>query len=110
MDDKRTPISGDWNIVRSYHDFIFMIEQSFDKIKMISFDYRLDNETSFEKTGLDCAKYLIEYCAKNDKHIPKTIVHDTEISGVEKIVQLINGYLLHNGSFPNSRWFYVENY
>jgi hypothetical protein len=110
LDDRRTPLEGDWTIVRSYYDFIFLIEQSFDKIKLVSFDYRLNIETSLEKTGLDCAKYLVDYCIKNNKHLPRTLVHDSEIFGIEQIVHCINEYLLFDSKFPDCRWNYVENF
>lgn len=109
LDDRRTPSEEGWTIIRSYHDFIFHVNQSFDTIKLISLDYHLNDSISPEKTGLDCAKFLIEYCKKNNKHLPRVIVHDRSISGVQEIIQLVNNYLFYNEKIPNCAWHYTEN-
>ena len=108
VDDKRTPIDKDWTIVRSYHDFIFLVNQSFDLIKMVSLDYHLNDKNTPEKTGLDCAKYLIDYCKKNHKNPPRVFAHDRDVIGSQEIVQLVNNHLFFNERIPNSVWNHVE--
>jgi hypothetical protein len=109
VDDKRTPVDNNWTIVRSYHDFLFIINQSFDKINLISFDYLLNDSNAPEKTGLDCAKYLIDYCNMNHKLLPTILAHDDFIIGAQEIVQFINHHLLFNEKMPNCRWYHIEN-
>ncbi len=109
VDDKRNPVDKDWTIIRSYHDFIFVVNQSFDEIKLISLDYHLNDPISPEKTGLDCAKYLINYCEKNHKPLPRIFVHDRAITEVQEIIQFVNNYLFFNERIPNCSWNYSEN-
>ena len=68
LDDIRVP-DGDWVIVRSYNEFISHIKQ-YGLPEFISFDHDLadehyagENYKNFkEKTGLDCARWLLVYC------------------------------------------------
>lgn len=110
VDDKRTPIDTDWTIVRSYHDFIFLVNQSFDLIKMVSLDYHLNDTVSPDKTGLDCAKYLIDYCDKNHKPLPRILAHDRDVVGTQEIVQFVNNHLFFNERIPNCVWNHVDNF
>ena len=61
-----------WDIVRNYTQFVMYIEKN-GLPKLVSFDHDLDDEQMYacingveykgkEKTGLDCAKFLIKYC------------------------------------------------
>jgi len=80
LDDVRTPTpSNNWVVVRSYDEFISKInELGLENIELISLDhdlgdsamaewlnnvannYTLDYNNITEKTGMDCAKWLVE--------------------------------------------------
>lgn len=74
LDDVRNPPDSRWDVVRSYEDFVFYIEVN-GCPDIVSFDHDLadahyDMESSIpydsykEKTGLHCARYLIEHNLK----------------------------------------------
>lgn len=106
LDDLRTPSDNSWFIIRSHHDFIHKISTSFNQIDCISFDHDLGEE----KTGFDCAKYLIEYCINNNLTPPQTYVHSANPVGRENIVSLINNYLTFTEEIPNCKWISIEHF
>jgi hypothetical protein len=110
VDSKKTPIDKDWTVVRSYHDFILLINQSFDFIKIVSLDYYLNDAVSPEKTGLDCVKYLIDYCDKNHKFLPRIFTHSRDITSAQEIVTSVNNHLFFNERIPNCVWSYIDNF
>ena len=80
LDDIRTPIDEDWIVVRNYDEFVNKtIELGLKNIDLISLDHdlgdtaiseyhnnvfinnQLDYSNIKEKTGLDCAKWLIDF-------------------------------------------------
>lgn len=80
LDDVRTPVADDWNIVRNYDEFVAkVLELGLPNIKLISLDhdlgdtamseyfknvspnYELNYDNITEKTGLDCVKWLINH-------------------------------------------------
>lgn len=99
----------DWKIVRSYNEFIKTIEIE-GLPDMISFDHDLADEhydpdlhgsetyneiyDSFvEKTGYDCAKWLINYCAENKLALPNVIlIHSMNPAGSANIKSIFNSY------------------
>jgi hypothetical protein len=98
-----------WKVVRSYNEFIKAIEEN-GLPTMVSFDHDLADEhydpdlhgsetynelyDSFvEKTGYDCAKWLIDYCAENKLALPETIlVHSMNPAGTLNIKSIFNSY------------------
>lgn len=84
LDDKRNPInfidkynlsafinSGEIVWVKSYDEFVDYIK-NFGLPNTIAFDHDLGYITpETEKTGYDCAKWLVEYCMDNDLYLPK---------------------------------------
>ena len=47
-----------------------------------------------EKTGYDCAKFLIDYCIKNNLKLPKYYVHSMNPVGKANIIQLLRKFEL----------------
>jgi hypothetical protein len=111
LDDIRTPKTEGWDIVRSYEDFVAYIllngvpdEVSFDHdLSREHINYFFNNgghenppnpqETEFnEKTGYDAAKWLCNYCLKNELPIPKWNVHSANPVGKENISFLLKNY------------------
>jgi len=61
-----------------------------------------DEEPDFiEKTGMACAKWLVNYCLDNDILMPHFSVHSANPSGAENILSLLNGLQQAQGQVPN---------
>jgi hypothetical protein len=94
----------EWDIVRSYADFVNWIEAN-GLPDIISFDYDLADDYSLRESlpfeswfnikenrewnGLDCAKFLFNYCLKNNLNLPKYIVHSANPFGTKEIINLL---------------------
>ena len=50
-----------------------------------------------EKTGYDCAKWLVDYCVEKKKKFPKYIVHSMNPAGKERIAGYIENAKKHLG-------------
>lgn len=83
LDDERFPSqvswvelpSADWIVLRSYQEFVNYITIN-GVPKIISFDNDLGYSTSMaEKTGYDCAKWLVDYCLDKNENLPEYYVH-----------------------------------
>lgn len=106
---------GDWDIVRNFGEFVKYITEN-GLPDLISFDHDLadfhyeykpedyDNMTedemnmkfgSMEKTGLDCAKWLVEYCLDNGLNIPDYFVHSANPLGKENIINYLENVKKH---------------
>lgn len=89
----------DWYIVRNYEQFVNRILEK-GLPEMISFDHDLADEHYLEpnspefveKTGYDCAKWLIEYCMDNDADLPKFYCHSMNPVGKQNIEGLLNNF------------------
>ena len=130
LDDIRTPVNTDWVVVRSYDEFVEKVrELGFENIDVISLDhdlgdtamneyfnnvspnYTLDYTHITEKTGMDCAKWLVDYyydnynlaedliSRKNKKIIgitfPKVYTHSANPIGSANIMGYINNFLMN---------------
>ena len=93
---------GEWEIVRSYDSFISIILER-GLPELVSFDHDLadvhydpmtcrESFSYHDKTGLDCALWLTEYCRNNNINLPRFLVHSLNPDGKENILALLNGY------------------
>jgi hypothetical protein len=48
-----------------------------------------------EKTGMDCAKWLVNYCIDNNKKLPRFYVHSANPVGSKNIESLLNNFIKH---------------
>ena len=90
LDDERNPNRflkdlKTWEVVRGYDDFTRIIRNR-GLPGFISFDHDLSSK---EKTGYDCAKWLIEYCQKTKKPLPNWQVHSLNPIGKVNINELL---------------------
>lgn len=81
--------------VKDYNEFILAVEKSFPAI--ISFDHDLSfkqmiGEPCTEKTGYDCAKWLINYCIDSNLKLPEFSVHSKNPVGKKNIESLLNNF------------------
>lgn len=114
LDDKRDPplhLIRIFDVVRSYDEFVDYIE-TYGVPEVISFDHDLHPEhTSFfferggfrnppdpsheifkEKTGQECAKWLIEYCERNNFKLKTIVIHSQNPIGSSNLYQMISSY------------------
>lgn len=98
----------EWVIVRSYLQFVQWIEENGLPV-FISFDHDLadvvelkeglpveewfDLDSNREYNGMDCAKWLVNYCMDNDKPLPNYTVHSANPCGTENIEGLLASFL-----------------
>jgi hypothetical protein len=95
LDDIRTPIDENWDVVRSYNEFVSKInEVGLDYYDIISLDHDLGDVFGEheEKNGYNCAYFLV-YKSIDDKiDLPQVYTHSDNITGVTNIIKLINNY------------------
>ena len=88
--------------VRDYNEFIKCI-QIIGLPDIISFDHDLAqihyDPTTWtedfkydEETGLDCAKWLVEYCIDNNLPLPEYNIHSQNPVGAENIRSFLNNF------------------
>jgi hypothetical protein len=110
LDDIRTPVESGWEIVRNYDQFVSTIMYiGLDNIELISLDhdlgdtamkewhtnvyhnYTLDYNNITEKTGMDCAKWLVEQWMNGGK-VVDVFTHSANAIGSANIMGYINNY------------------
>lgn len=108
-DLKKFYCETEFDIVRSYNEFRdYIIDNGVPDL--ISFDHDLADEhyhpsmysgpevynknyDSFrEKTGYDCAKFLIEYCMDHGVDLPHYLVHSMNPSGKLNIESILDNF------------------
>ena len=110
LDDVRTPVDKDWTVVRSYDEFVSTVMYiGLENIELISLDhdlgdtamaewhrnvyhnYTLDYNNITEKTGMDCAKWLVEQWLEGSP-VVDVVVHSANAIGSANIMGYINNY------------------
>ena len=119
LDDVRTPINPnnewvdgtpEWTVVRSYDEFVAKVNEiGLENIEMISLDhdlgdsamrewhtnvyhnYTLDYNNITEKTGYDCAKWLVGQWL-DGKPVVNVYTHSANAIGSANIMGIINNY------------------
>ena len=96
----------EWVVVRNYDEFVKTIKDN-GIPETISFDHDLADEhygevanldeveylMYQEKTGYDCAKWLINHCIDNKKELPaKVLIHSMNPAGSLNIKSLFDTY------------------
>lgn len=107
----------DWYIVRNYDEFVQWITK-FGLPDFVSFDHDLadehyqdlfsdenwskpDAQTHFqydnyrEKTGLDCAKWIVDWCVDNKQKLPQYLVHSANPAGRKNIQSYLDNATKH---------------
>jgi hypothetical protein len=110
LDDIRTPLEGDWVVVRSYEEFVAKItEIGLENIDLISLDhdlgdsaikewkgnvkenFTLDYNNITEKTGMDCTKWLVEQWM-DGAPVCRVMVHSANAIGSGNMMGYINNF------------------
>jgi hypothetical protein len=114
LDDVRTPKDADWQVVRSYDEFVAHIRlHGLENYELMSLDhdlgdtamneyynnvhpnYTLDYNNITEKTGLDCAKFLVAESMTSGIPLPAIYVHSANPIGSANIMGYINNYFMN---------------
>ena len=98
LQDTRT-----WVTVRNYNEFVKMITER-GIPSYISFDHDLADEHYAnmgggqfnEKTGYDCAKWLVEFCLRTKQILPDWRTHSMNPVGRKNIDELLLNYRKNN--------------
>lgn len=123
LDDERDPDKVTWAhfprdghtaIARNYEQFVHHVNEN-GMPSFVCFDHDLADDHIFamtlendivrndkvfvdygpEKTGLDCAKWLVDFCADNGFKFPKYVVHSMNPAGRERILGYIENAREH---------------
>jgi hypothetical protein len=117
LDDVRTPVQNTldkmWHVVRNYEEFVAKVtEVGLENIEVISLDhdlgdsammefyrnvspnYTLDYSNITEKTGMDCAKWLVNHSIETGIVLPQIYTHSANPIGSANIMGYINNYLM----------------
>ena len=111
LDDVRIPTEGDWEVVHNYDEFIAHIKlNGLENYEVISLDhdlgesamqeyytntkpnFSLDYNNITEKTGLDCARYLVAESMTKKIPLPQIYVHSANPIGSANIIGYVNNY------------------
>jgi hypothetical protein len=107
----------EWFLAKNYAEFVKCISNHGLPI-FISFDHDLAHEhyrqsmydsdkhyneyytdgTFKEKTGYDCAKWLVEYCLDNNLDLPKWACHSMNPIGKQNIESVLQNYETHRSN------------
>jgi len=112
LDDIRTPNNDDWCVVRNYDEFVAHIKlRGLGVYEVITLDhdlgdtaqreyynnvspnYQLDYNNILEKTGLDCAKWLVAESMNSKIPLPQIYTHSANPIGSANIMGYVNNYL-----------------
>lgn len=86
---------SEWVIVRSYNEFVKLISKK-GLPEFISFDHDLGEKKGVvQPTGMDCAKWLVDYCLDNNKPLPFYRVHSANPAGAANIVGILESFKKH---------------
>ena len=116
LDDVRIPTDSRWTLVKNYDEFVAEINLvGLDQVEFISLDhdlgdeamveyynnvknnYRFDYDSIKEKTGYDCAKWLVQQSIDKDIPLPTVKIHSANPIGAANICGYINNYLKIKG-------------
>jgi hypothetical protein len=125
LDDIRNPHEDNWLVfspieqpfaviwVKSYNEFTMWIK-AYGLPDAVCFDHDLGMDVAIkarekgmskrksralkqeEKTGFDCAKWLVDYCIDNNKPLPLYNIQSANPVGKENIDTLLKNYLKHS--------------
>jgi hypothetical protein len=118
LDDVRMPVGDDWHIVRNYDEFVAHINlHGLENYEVISLDhdlgegamveyytntkpnYELDYNRIAEKTGMDCARFLVAEAMNKKIPLPTIYVHSANPIGAANMMGYVNNYF-RNSKLP----------
>jgi hypothetical protein len=120
LDDVRTPTDDRWKVVRSYDELVAHIKMNgLENYETISLDhdlgdtamqeyynnvrdnYTIDYKNITEKTGMDCAKWLVAESMTKKIPLPQIYIHSANPIGSANMMGYINNYFM-NSKLPQT--------
>jgi hypothetical protein len=115
LDDLRTPTDDSWQVVRNYNQFVSHVRlNGLENYEVISLDHDLGEEAMNEfynnalpnfklnydnilneKTGYDCAKWLVAESMTTKIPLPQIYVHSANPIGSGNMMGYINNYFMN---------------
>ena len=114
LDDVRIPTEDGWAVVKNYDEFVAHIRMhGLESYEIISLDhdlgdtamneyynnvhpnYTLDYSNIKEKTGMDCAKFLVAESMTKGIPLPAIYVHSANPIGSANIMGYVNNYFMN---------------
>jgi hypothetical protein len=114
LDDVRVPTDPNWNLVKSYDEFVAHIKlnglENYDVISLdhdlgddamteyfsnVKPNYKLEYNNILEKTGMDCARWLVNESMRTNIPLPQIYTHSANPIGSANIMGYINNYLMN---------------
>lgn len=79
--------------IKSYKEFVDFVDKN-GLPSNVSLDHDLGDveDPNNEKTGYDCAKYIVDYCMDNDRDIPNYRIQSDNGPGRENIDKYLQNY------------------
>jgi len=112
LDDIRTPLDKEWEVVRTFEELVKHIKQvGLENYDVISLDhdlgdsaiqeyilngspnYTLDYNNILEKTGMDCARFLVAESMSTSIPLPQIYIHSANPIGSANMMGYVNNYL-----------------
>lgn len=80
-------------VVSTYNSFVEEVEKGNGQFDIVSFDHDIGDidKNGIERTGKDCAYYLLFYCVTNNISVPSFKIHTDNPSGIN-IRQMLEKY------------------
>ncbi len=105
LDDERIPQDVTWEsypdaynviVLRTFNDFTNYITK-LGVPDFVSFDHDLADydEHGHERTGYDCARWLVDYCVVSESKFPYFVVHSQNPIGKQNIERYIHNAKRH---------------
>lgn len=115
LDDVRTPKDERWEVVRNYDEFkSHILLNGLENYEVISLDHDLGDESMYEyytnvknnftlnydnivneKTGMDCAKFLVSKSMEKNIPLPQIYIHSANPIGSANMMGYINNYFMN---------------
>jgi len=106
LDDVRTPVEGNWIVVRNYQEFVDKVnELGLDNIELVSLDHDLGDTAMAEYFNNVSKNYKLDYrfqMSRKDKKeseikFPVVYVHSANPIGASNIMGYINNFYMNEG-------------
>ena len=90
LDDMRTPPDSSYIWVKDYDSFVNQVKALGESVS--SYLIHFDHDLGLEKSGYDCAKWLIDWCIENEYNVPDYDIQSANPVGRKNIESLFETY------------------
>jgi len=83
--------SKPWSIVKSFNEMVEWVKEN-GVPDVVTFDHDLGDTSELEMKGVQCARWMIEFCMKNLVPVPEYNVHSSNGPGSKNIESIFETY------------------